>query len=80
MHRSMKTRTTITIDPDLLQRATDSNINISARTEEALIRELESYEKRNYSKALETQLDFMNEFLRIMNLTEAFNNFKFSRL
>jgi hypothetical protein len=74
----MKTRTTITIDPDLLERATKANINISARTEEALIRELESYEKTNYAKALDVQNGYFKKFLLEKELLEEFNNCKYS--
>lgn len=78
MHRpKMKERICITIDQDLIIKAKELKINVSNIAEAALMRELESFTKNSYTKALENQNDLHKKFLSKMNLWTDFEQFKY---
>jgi len=76
----MKERVCITIDPDLIDKAKELKINVSNVAEAALMRELETFTKNSYTKALEFQLELHKKFLTGMNLWENFEKFKYDEL
>lgn len=73
----MKERVCITIDNDLLERARDQKINISACCEASLIRELEIFEKSQYSKALEKQNTSLRAFINQKNLAKEWEDYRY---
>lgn len=76
----VKERTCITIDGELLIKAKNNKINISAVTEAALLRELDFFEKNAYTKALEKQLTLFKEFTKVNNLQQSWEEWKFESI
>lgn len=76
MHK-MKERVCITIDPDLIDKAKELKINVSNVAEAALMRELETFTKNSYTKALEYQLELHKKFLTHEKLWQNFEDFKY---
>jgi post-segregation antitoxin (ccd killing protein) len=72
----MKERVCITLDNELLDRAKDQKINISATCEAALLRELEIFEKSSYGKALEAQNTSLKAFINSKKLANEWEDFK----
>jgi post-segregation antitoxin (ccd killing protein) len=73
----MKERVCITVEPDLIDKAKELKINVSNVAEAALLRELDTFTKNAYTKALENQLELMKEFLKQKSLYLEFEEFKY---
>lgn len=74
---TMKTRTSITIDGNILQKAKENGINISETSEIALEREIISETSKAYQKGLENQIDAHMRFLKHKNLLGEWEQWKY---
>jgi len=74
----MKERVCITVEPELINKAKELKINVSNVAEAALLRELDTFTKNAYTKALENQLELFKEFLKQKSLYLEFEEFKYN--
>lgn len=72
----VKSRTCITIDEELLEKAKNHKLNISNMTEMTILRELESFEKNAYTKALEAQNNLLKKFIMSRTLMQDYEEWK----
>ena len=72
----MKTRTSITIEPDLLRGCKENGINMSKIIEEAIERELDLYSRAEYSKAVEKRWDNLKKFVVSKGLWFEYEDWK----
>lgn len=73
----MKERVCITIEPNLIDKAKELKINVSNVAEAALLRELDTFTKNSYTKALEKQVELFKDFITKKGLWIEFDEFKF---
>lgn len=71
----MKEKICITIDPNLLDRARHQQLNISACCANALVRELEIFERSMYAKALEKQNTTLRAFINQKKLAKEWEDY-----